>query len=125
MKKNFATPLLFIFLLVQCNHNKSEQIEGTWQLQTLEINGTVLKGNSLGDWQWKFATKENYTSVIAGKTEEGLYTLKEGKLTLKSTTYKERPEQILSIIHLDSIQMDLISADDKNKSTLHFLKLKD
>lgn len=125
LKKNFAVPLLFVFLLVQCNHNKSEKIEGNWQLQTLEINGTLLKGNSLGDWKWNFASDETYTAIIAGKTEEGFYTFKAGKLTLKSITYKERPEQVLSIVHLDSIQMDLISADDKNKSTLHFLKLRD
>jgi len=128
MKKNIiplTTTLLFLLLLVQCNNNKQEKIEGIWQLQTLEVNGTALNGTSLGDWKWEFNDAGGYMTDVAGAREKGRYTIKADKLILKSLTYKERPEQVLSIIHLDSIQMNLASADDKNKSTLHFLKLKD
>ena len=127
MKKNITciiTSLLIIFLLTQCNHERKEKLEGIWQLQTLEINGTILQGNSLGDWKWEFNEEGGYLTDVAGAREKGLYTLKGNKLILKSVTVKERPEQILNIIQLDSVRLDLVSADDKNKSTLHFIKMK-
>ena len=127
MKKNTAciiSSLLIIFLLTQCNHERKEKLEGIWQLQTLEINGTVLQGNSLGDWKWEFNEEGGYLTDVAGAREKGLYTLKGNKLILKSVTVKERPEQILNIVQLDSVRLDLVSADDKNKSALHFIKMK-
>ena len=127
MKKHTAciiSSLLIIFLLTQCNHERKEKLEGIWQLQTLEINGTILQGNSLGDWKWEFNEEGGYLTDVAGAREKGLYTLKGNKLILKSVTVKERPEQILNIVQLDSVRLDLVSADDKNKSALHFIKIK-
>lgn len=128
MKKDIISVLsivFIVFLVSGCGNKQKEKLEGIWQLQTIEINGTVLQGKSLGDWKWEFNEEGGYLNDVAGEKEKGLYTLKGNTLTLKSVTYKDRPEQVLNIVRLDSLQMDLESADQKNKSSLHFLKMKE
>jgi hypothetical protein len=124
MKKISISVLLVVILITGCQNKQKDKLEGIWQLRTLEINGTVLQGSSLGNWKWEFNEEGGYLTDVAGVREKGLYTLKENTLTLKSVTHKERPEQVLNIVHLDSLQLDLLSADEKNKSSLHFLKMK-
>lgn len=129
MKNKLFTLALMAFTvcaLVQCNSKEKDKLEGVWKLQMLEINGTQLSGASLGDWKWEFNEEGGYLTDVAGAREKGLYTLKGDKLTLKSVTNKERPEQVLSITHIDSLYMDLVNADaGKNKSSLHFIKMKE
>ena len=125
MKKISISFLLAVIFLTGCHNKQKDKLEGIWQLRTLEINGTVLQGSSLGNWKWEFNEEGGYLTDVAGVREKGLYTLKENTLTLKSVTHKERPEQVLSIVRLDSLQLDLLSADEKNKSSLHFLKMKE
>jgi hypothetical protein len=125
MKKISISVLLVVILLTGCQNKQKDKLEGIWQLRTLEINGTVLQGSSLGNWKWEFNEEGGYLTDVAGVREKGLYTLKESTLTLKSVTHKERPEHVLNIVHLDSLQLDLLSADEKNKSSLHFLKMKE
>ena len=114
--------LLISFLLMQCNNKPAQLIEGSWQLQTLEINGTVLQGNTLGNWNWQFDNDGNYNTTVGKAKETGTYTLAENKLTLKSTTYSKRPELVLLVTELDSVQMNLVTAYEKNKTSLRFLK---
>ncbi len=114
--------VLISFLLMQCNNKPTQLIEGSWQLQTLEINGTVLQGNTLGNWNWQFDNDGNYNSTVGKAKETGTYTLSESKLTLKSITYSKRPEQVLLVTELDSVQMNLVTAYEKNKTSLRFLK---
>lgn len=117
--------LLSIACLTQCNHKQKEKLEGVWRLQSLEVNGTVIGGKSLGDWKWEFNEEGGYLTDVAGAREKGLYTLKGDKLTLKSVTHEERPEQKLQIIKLDSVELNLVSVDTgPNKSSLHFIKMK-
>ena len=114
--------VLVSFLLMQCNNKPTQLIEGSWQLQTLEINGTVLQGNTLGNWNWQFDNDGNYNSTVGKAKETGTYTLAENKLTLKSTTYSKRPALVLLVTELDSVQMNLVTAYEKNKTSLRFLK---
>lgn len=117
--------VLSICLLSQCNNKQKEKLEGVWRLQSLEVNGTVISGKSLGDWKWEFNEEGGYLTDVAGAREKGLYTLKGDKLTLKSVTHEERPEQKLQIISLDSVELHLVSADTgSNKSSLNFIKIK-
>ena len=125
-KKIFFITIVIMSLLffTQCESKTKRELTGIWQLQTMNINGTVLDGNSLGNWLWEFNDEGGYLTSVAGVKEKGLYKLKSEILTLQSVTSKERPGQVYVVSHLDSLQMELVSDDKKNKTTLHFLKLK-
>ena len=123
-KITVAGILLLTLLLVQCNRERKEKLEGIWRLRTLEINGTVISGTSLGDWKWEFNEEGGYLTDVAGAREKGSYTLKGNQLSMKSVTHSERPAQVYQIALIDSVQLNLVTDDAKNKSSLHFIKLK-
>jgi len=125
MKKISIGLVIALLVITGCQNKHKDKLEGIWQLKTLEVNGTTLQGNSLGNWKWEFNEEGGYLTDVAGAREKGLYTLKADTLKLKSVTYKDRPEQSLIIVQLDTVQMDLVSADANNRSSLHFLRLKE
>jgi hypothetical protein len=123
MKKCNAITALFILLVFSaCMHHGSKQLTGIWQLTVMNMNGTKLEGNSLGVWRWEFNDEGGYLVDVAGAREKGTYTLKDDKLTLKSITYKERPETVYKVAKLDSTQLELIAESEKNRTTLNFIK---
>ena len=127
MMRKFISSFLTAMLLLgltQC-HNKSEnKLVGVWQLQDLTINGTTLKGNSLGNWLWEFNASGGYLSEIAGMRKKGVYTFKDNMLLLNLDPAKKEPDQSYKVTKLDSVEMELISTDTLNKSSLRFLKRK-
>ena len=126
MSQKLLFLLAFALLLIQCNQNTKQKIEGIWQLQKLEINGTVLQGEMLSSWKWKFNSDGEYLTDVSGLKETGKYCLEGNKLTLNPSADLKRPVKILNIVSIDSDQLDLATADGgSNKSSLHFVKLKD
>ncbi|MCW5907280.1 MAG: hypothetical protein KIS94_05440 [Chitinophagales bacterium] len=125
MKKLLATTLLIVFALAlqQCRNKQQEQLTGIWQLDNMEINGTTLNGSSLGKWLWEFNDKGGYLVMVAGAKEKGKYSLKEGKLTMKSVDVKEKPETAYNVLLLDSAHLHLSAISDKNSSILYFIKI--
>jgi hypothetical protein len=116
--------LLLLMGLTQCKSKIEKNLVGVWQLQTLVINGAALKGNSLGNWLWEFNAQGGYLTDIAGMREKGKYTLKDSILTLKIMIPKDGPTQVYRVIKLDSAQLDLFYYENRNKSTLHFVRRK-
>ncbi len=121
-----ALLLTALYILTGCNSKQKDNLEGVWRLTNLEINGTNLNGASLGDWKWEFNEEGGYLTDVAGAREKGLYKLRGQTLKLKSVTHKERPEQVLTIVSLDSVNMHLQTADTgANTSNLYFIKMKE
>lgn len=125
MKSRLAFLLAVVVLaFAQCNNKPKTEIEGLWQLQQLEINGTVITEKMLGKWTWEFKGNGKYESVMGHSEDEGTYTVDGQVLTLKSATMDKRPAQVMTILRLDSAQLDLKSADEKNSSSLSFRKVR-
>lgn len=125
--RKFGFPLLVLFLLsglTQCHNAAKKKLVGIWQLENMAINSTVLSGNSLGTWLWEFNDAGGFLTDVAGMREKGRYTLSDSTLTLKVTIPHIRPGQVYRVAKLDSAEMDLVSAEVQNKSTLHFVKRK-
>ncbi len=114
--------MLLLVLLTGCGQKQTDKLQGSWQLKVLDINGTVLQGDMLGRWRWTFDDKGTYRTDIAGSIEEGEYTLRDDTLTMQSLTHKQMPEQVLSVVRLDSTELHLLVADSKNRSSLQFAK---
>ncbi|HLP22362.1 MAG TPA: lipocalin family protein [Chitinophagales bacterium] len=125
MKSRLAFLLAVVVLaFAQCNDKPKTEIEGLWQLQQLEINGTVITEKMLGNWTWEFKGGGRYESKMGHSEEEGTYSVEGQMLTLKSETMDKRPAQVMTILRLDSVQMDLKAADEKNSSSLSFRKVR-
>jgi hypothetical protein len=112
-------------LLTQCHSNSNKgKLVGIWQLRTLDINGTRLQGQSLGNWLWEFNEEGGYLTDVSGVRQKGHYTVKDSTLTLKPIAEQNKPEQVFNITLLDSVEMELVTANEKNRSALHFVKRK-
>ena len=119
---SFLTGLILILCLTQCGNKDAKNLVGVWQLQQMNINGAVLSGKSLGNWLWEFNAVGGYLTDIAGMREKGKYYLKDSVLTLKIMMPKDGPTQVYKIVKLDSMQLDLFYYENRNRSTLHFIK---
>jgi hypothetical protein len=120
----FFAAVILLLGLTQCGKKQQNSIVGIWQMQSMVVNGTLLSGKSLGTWLWEFNGEGGYLTDVAGMREKGRYGIKDSILTLKILVPKDGPSQVYRIIKLDSAQMDLFSYDNRNKSTLHFIKRK-
>jgi hypothetical protein len=120
----FILTVMLISGLTQCGHKEQSKMVGVWQLDEMVVNGTMLKGNSLGKWLWEFNASGGFLSDIAGVREKGHYGLKDSVLTLKILVPKDGPSQVYRVIKLDSAELDLFSYENRNKSTLRFIKRK-
>lgn len=124
MKKtlNYLLLGLTVVLLAKCTNKQKEKLEGIWRLDKVEVNGTVLPGNSLGNQLWEFNDANGYLILIAGAKEKGTYTLKGDKLLLKSATVADKPETEYRIAKLDTAELHLAAEYDKNKTYFTFVK---
>jgi hypothetical protein len=113
----------FLLILTQCRNKQEKQLYGIWKLDVMEVNGTEISGSSLGEWMWEFNEEGGYLVMVAGAKEKGKYSLKDGKLTMKSVTVKEKPETVYEVTRLDSAAMNLTAEGEKNTSHLHFIKI--
>ena len=81
--KRISCSLIIYLLLISissCGDKRKEQLTGIWHLQLMDINGTQLQGNSIGNWLWEFNMEGGYLTDIAGAREKGRYELKENQL---------------------------------------------
>ena len=117
---------LLLISVASCSDKKREQLAGIWHLQLMDINGTQLQGSALGNWLWEFNMEGGYLTDIAGAREKGRYEMKESQLKLQPVMSNEssRPGQTFTIAKLDSLHMNLVSIDGKNKTALYFTKIK-
>ena len=123
-KNNFVVFLVFsALLLCNCRSEETEKLVGIWKLEILDINGTALRGTSLGNWLWEFNDKGGYLINVAGAVQKGKYTLHNRQLKLDPVGSKEPPGQIYSVAKLDSSALHLVSSTDKNKTMLFFIKI--
>lgn len=121
------TPLVILIAAVfiaGCNTKPAGKIVGVWQMQRLELNGTIMTGQSIGNATWEFKANGEYATNMFKATDAGTYTLKDELLSLRSATYKQRPEQQLIITLLDSAALHAKGVDKQNTSSLQFVKLK-
>lgn len=125
MKKLLFVCVVFasIFLLTNCQNEGKEKLTGIWKLDVMDINNTPISGSSLGGWLWEFNDEGGYLINVAGAVEKGTYKLSKEKLTLSSVTNKDRPDQTYTIAKLDSASLNLVSATEKNKTSLTFIKV--
>jgi hypothetical protein len=124
MKKLISSAAMLIFILAGCHNTGKEKLTGIWKLQVMDINNTALRGSSLGNWLWEFNDKGGYLANVAGAVEKGTYKIDKDKLTMKPVTPAERPEQIYTIAKLDSASLNLVTASEKNKTSLFFVRVK-
>jgi len=99
-----------------------QKLLGIWQLQWMEVNGSHLAGNSVGNWLWEFNSEGGYLHNVAGAKEKGIYKLDGKKLMLIPVMGKARVEHDYNIVTIDSVEMDLVLIDKQSKSELYFLK---
>jgi hypothetical protein len=116
--------LIIMFGLSQCQSKAQSKLVGVWQLQELVVNGAVLKGSSLGTWLWEFNTVGGYLTDVAGVREKGRFTLKDSVLTLKVLIPQNGAGQTYRVTKIDSADLDLLSIENRNKTTLRFIKRK-
>ena len=121
--KRLLSVCLLMLLLAACSDKQNQKIVGIWKLNTLEVNGVSIQGESLGNWLWEFNEEGGYLINVAGAIEKGRYTFDKNNLTLKSITSKDRPEQHYTVEKLDSTSLNLTSVTDKNTSKLNFVKI--
>lgn len=114
---------LSLLFLTSCQNKTREKLTGVWKLEIMDINNTPLQGSAFGRWLWEFNEEGGYLINVDGAVEKGTYLVDKDKLTLKSVTQKERPDQVFTIANLDSANMNLVSATDKNTTSLTFIKL--
>jgi hypothetical protein len=126
MKKSFSLIAVVALagLLVQCAHKGDKKLEGIWQLNSMSMNGTRISGTDLGIWLWEFNEEGGYLTIVAGAKEKGKYTLKDNQLTLHNITSPNRPDQIYNVVKADSIQLELITVEEKNRTALTFIKVR-
>jgi hypothetical protein len=117
-------PMALIFLLTQCQNKNREKLVGIWQLQVMEVNGTTLGGNSLGNWLWEFNEAGGFLTDVAGMREKGVYKLSGNQLTLQHIANTGQPNQVFSIARLDSAELDLVVIDSSQRSTMKFDRYK-
>jgi hypothetical protein len=112
---------IVLLLITSCGKNKAA-ITGIWQLRQMEVHGTSINGNSLGDWLWEFNKEGQYLTDIAGAKEKGSFKLTGKQLTMQPVSSANRPTVIYNVVQLDTASMDLVSADSVAGITLHFYK---
>ncbi len=123
--KLIIIPVLALLFVLGCNSRKNDALTGIWKLRTMDINGVTIQGESLGNWLWEFNNEGGYMINVAGAIEKGKFDFDGKKLTLKSLTNKERPEQTYNVLQLDSTALNISSTTDKNTSKLNFIKVDD
>ena len=115
-----AVTLLF---MAGCQSSIKSPIVAVWQVELMEVNGSEIQGSSLGKWQWEFNSAGGYMINLSGEKEKGKYSLKDNKLSMKSTTNTDKPETFYQLVALDSVQLVLQPISENNKSTIRFIRI--
>ena len=123
-KTSYVLAILFyVLILSSCNNKNGEKLVGIWQLQLMDVNGSKLQGNSLGNWLWEFNEEGGYLADIGGAREKGRYDFKGNTLKLQAVTSKDKPAQLYTVTNIDSVHLDLVSTEVNSKAALHFVKI--
>lgn len=112
--------LFAILLLAQCS-NKDKEIEGSWQIQRWQANGTDLPKAVFEGSTWTFEGS-TYKVNIANIIDDGKYRMVADTLFMKSETTPERPEMHYIVLQADSANLKLKGDLAGNKSEISFAK---
>ncbi len=123
MRVKYLIPaVIALLLLAQCKNETAEKLNGIWQVDKAEVNGTTIDGSTVGAWLWEFNDEGGYLIIAAGAKDKGTFKLSGKNLTLKSQTFKERAETVYQIQAIDSVNLVLYSESNNNKSTFRFIR---
>lgn len=123
MRVKYLIPaVIALLLLAQCKNETAEKLNGIWQVDKAEVNGTTIDGSTVGAWLWEFNDEGGYLIIAAGAKDKGTFKLSGKNLTLKSQTFKERAETVYQIQAIDSANLVLYSESNNNKSTFRFIR---
>ncbi len=122
---------LAALLLFACNPKKG-QLTGTWKIDKLEINGTALPGDAIGNPDVTFNGDGSYTMNIGTYTEKGNFILKGKELIYtyaQSRPAEDSPfvaksgvaDKVFAITEMDSAHIEYTAntKNDKTKTYLH------
>jgi len=116
----YVLVLFSILLLTQCS-NKGKEVEGSWQIQRWQANGTDLPKAVFEGSTWTFEGS-TYKVNIANIIDEGKYRMVADTLFMKSETTPERPEMHYIVLQVDSASLKLKGDLAGNKSEISFAK---
>ena len=116
----YVLVLFSILLLTQCSNNGKE-VEGSWQIQRWQANGTDLPKAVYEGSTWTFEGS-TYKVNIANIIDEGKYRIVADTLFMKSETTPERPEMHYIVLQVDSASLKLKGDLAGNKSEISFAK---
>ncbi|MBS1613801.1 MAG: hypothetical protein JST49_13350 [Bacteroidetes bacterium] len=116
----YVLVLFSILLLTQCSNNGKE-VEGSWQIQRWQANGTDLPKAVYEGSTWTFEGS-TYKVNIANIIDEGKYRMIADTLFMKSETTPERPEMHYILLQADSATLKLKGDLAGNKSEISFAK---
>jgi|APTNR8051073442_1049403.scaffolds.fasta_scaffold51885_2 hypothetical protein len=123
-----ATVLLSIALFLNsCKNNSksgfdTDNIIGLWMIDQYEINGTVLRHESIGSPRIEFRGNE-YLINTAGDVEKGVYTISDSTLKLDCTSNPDKPDNVFTITRLDSALAEYHSVTDNNRLNVTIRKI--
>lgn len=121
--RNLVFIALTLLFMAGCQSSTKSPIVAVWQVELMEVNGSEIQGSSLGKWQWEFNSVGGYMINLSGEKEKGKYSLKDNKLSMKSTTNTDKPETFYQLVALDSVQLVLQPISENNKSTIRFIRI--
>lgn len=121
--KNNILIVIAVFLLAGCGSKTKSDLVAVWQVDLIEVNGSEIPGSNVGKWQWEFNSAGGYMINLSGEKEKGRYSLKENRLSLKSTTNESKPETVFTLVSVDSANLVLQPVSENNKSTFHFVRI--
>jgi hypothetical protein len=127
----FPSSLVLVAVLLFACNTKKGQLAGTWQIDKLEINGTGLPGDAIGNPDVTFHNDGSYTMNIGAYTEKGTYSLEGKELVynyIRSRNTPDSPfitktgvaEKVFAITEMDSAHM-AYTANSKNDKTTTYL----
>lgn len=123
MKKTLVILAAIILSITACTSKREQQLHGLWKMESMDLNGTVIRGESLGRWMYEFNDKGGYMVDVSGVKEKGKYKLEEKKLTLTSLTFEDKPATTFDVVVFDSVNLELFSKTDNNQTRIKLVKI--
>lgn len=111
-----------LILLTQCESSTKKQLVGVWKVTSVDLNGTRLDGATAGRWMWEFNDAGGYMIVASGMQDKGTYKLDGKTLKIKSVINADKPEATYTIQSIDTLNLQLYSETNGNKTLLYLLK---
>lgn len=123
MKKALIALTVIIVSLTACTNKREQQLLGIWKMESMDLNGTVIRGESLGRWLYEFNDKGGYMVDVSGVKEKGKYKLADKTLTLTSLTFEDKPATAFEVVVFDSVNLELFSKTENNQTRIKLVKI--